>query len=666
MNFKKVLTIYKKELVEMLRDKRTLFTTILLPVILYPLIFVGFSSLMSRQTVKLEEKGATIAVADSVNNPMSKAIIDELNKIKYFRYIPYTPASEQKYKDKDINSIIIISDSLSTSGTRFYKMSVKFDKSSEQGQMMIGKLDKAVLAAEQGIVKTELSNRNIDPQLVDIVKLREIDTSTAQKKMGMILGMILPYLLIMLLISGAAVVAADLVAGEKERHTLETLLVSAAHRNEIVLGKYLTIITIALINVLVNLVSLFFSAKYMASQGGLQTAGVKMPLEGFVVLFLALIPLATLFAAILLSISTFSRNMKEARSYEQPILTVSMLLAMVSFFPAFELNNLMALIPIINISLLFKAVMIGEYQISHLLITIGSTLVLDVLAIWGTIKLFNSESILFRTDDDSSIKTVKKNKGTFFTPYYGVIYYVVALIVLFYLGSYLQGQDLGKGLLYTQLLIILFPVLLTLRILKLDQKITLRLQAPRVKEIVLIPFIAIPAAVLVSLLSQVINQLFPFPKEYLEQISKLFQMKMPVWQQFLIIAVAPGVCEEVLFRGFLMRFFEKNGKIAAVIISAFLFALFHLDPFRFLPVLLLGFLLGYLTIRSGSIYNSMLSHAINNGFALFVTVFAGSKFMKLFFTKADNLKYWVFIPALLIFALSIYSFHRITAEKEQI
>lgn len=666
MNFKKVLTIYKKELVEMLRDKRTLFTTILLPVILYPLIFVGFSSLMSRQTVKLEEKGATIAVADSVNNPMSKAIIDELNKIKYFRYIPYTPASEQKYKDKDINSIIIISDSLSTSGTRFYKMSVKFDKSSEQGQMMIGKLDKAVLAAEQGIVKTELSNRNIDPQLVDIVKLREIDTSTAQKKMGMILGMILPYLLIMLLISGAAVVAADLVAGEKERHTLETLLVSAAHRNEIVLGKYLTIITIALINVLVNLVSLFFSAKYMASQGGLQTAGVKMPLEGFVVLFLALIPLATLFAAILLSISTFSRNMKEARSYEQPILTVSMLLAMVSFFPAFELNNLMALIPIINISLLFKAVMIGEYQISHLLITIGSTLVLDVLAIWGTIKLFNSESILFRTDDDSSIKTVKKNKGTFFTPYYGVIYYVVALIVLFYLGSYLQGQDLGKGLLYTQLLIILFPVLLTLRILKLDQKTTLRLQAPRLKEIVLIPFIAIPAAVLVSLLSQVINQLFPFPKEYLEQISKLFQMKMPVWQQFLIIAVAPGVCEEVLFRGFLMRFFEKNGKIAAVIISAFLFALFHLDPFRFLPVLLLGFLLGYLTIRSGSIYNSMLSHAINNGFALFVTVFAGSKFMKLFFTNADSLKYWVFIPALLIFTLSIYSFHRITAEKEQI
>ncbi|HPS37840.1 MAG TPA: ABC transporter permease subunit/CPBP intramembrane protease [Candidatus Cloacimonadota bacterium] len=664
MSFKKIMTIYRKELLEMMRDKRTLFTTILLPVILYPLIFIGFSSLMSRQTVKLEEKGATIAVADSLKNDVSGVIISELNKIQYFRYMAYSKASEQKYLDKDVSAIITLSDSTNANGTVFYKMTVKYDKSSDQGQMLIGKINKAVKNAEQQVVQKELVRRGIDPQIVDIVRMREIDTSTAQKKVGMILGMILPYLLIILLISGAAVVAADLVAGEKERHTLETLLVSSAHRNEIVIGKYLTIITIAMINVLVNLISLFFSAKYMASQGGLETAGVRMPLQGFVVLFLALIPLATLFAAVLLSISTFSRNMKEARSYEQPLLTISMLLAMISFFPAFELNNLMALIPIINISLLFKAVMIGEYHLSHLFITIGSTLVLDIIAIWVTIKLFNSESVLFRTDDDSSLKTVKSNKKTFFSPYYGMIYFVVALIVLFYLGGYMQAQDLGKGLVNTQLLIILLPVLLTLRILKQDTSQILRFKAPRLKELILIPFIAIPAALIVSLLSQLINQLFPFPKEYLEQLGKLFEMKIPVWQQFLIIAVAPGFCEEILFRGFLIRFFEKNGPVVAVVVSALLFATFHLDPFRFLPVLLLGLLLGYLTVRSGSILNSMLSHMINNGFALVITLLAGKGFMKIFFVNADTIRFWVILPAVAIFVCAILLFHKVTQKKE--
>ena len=665
MNFNKVLTVYKKELLEMLRDKRTLFTTILLPVILYPLIFIGFSSLMSRQTVKLEVKGATIAVADSVVNPASALISRQLSGIEHFTYLPYNKDSEGMYIDKSINAIIMIRDSLTVDNIRTYKVSIKFDKSSDQGQMMISKINKAMQSAEKQLVETELISLGLNPQIINIVDVHEQDTSSAQKKVGMILGMILPYLLIILLISGAAVVASDLVAGEKERHTLETLLVSSAHRTEIVLGKYLTIITIAMINVLVNLVSLFFSAKYMASQGGMQTAGVKMPLEGFLILFAALIPLAALFAAVLLSISTFSRNMKEARSYEQPILTVSMLLAMISFFPAFELNDMMAMIPIINISLLFKAVMIGEYQLRHLWITIGSTLILDVFAIWVTIKLFNSEKVLFRTDDDSSIKNVRKNKGTFFNSYYGLIFFVIALLLLFYIGGSWQKADLGKGLVQTQLLLILLPVILVLRVLKLNTREVLRLKAPKVKELVLIPFIAIPAAIIVSMLGQLINSIFPFPPQYLEQLGKLFQLNMPLWQQILVIAVLPGICEEIMFRGFLIRFYENYGNKVAIIVSAILFAAFHLDPFRFLPVLILGLLLGWLTLRSGSIFNSMLSHALNNGFALFITVFGTSAWLKPLLKDADSMQAWLVAPAAVILIVALYLFYKVTAPAEQ-
>jgi sodium transport system permease protein len=664
MSFKKTMIVYRKELMEVLRDRRTLFTTFLLPVILYPVLIIGFNAIMSRQMGVLEQTEATIAVRDSVNNPVSQRILQDIGSIENYDFIPAADNAQELYLAKDIQSIITIRDSLNASGLRTYHVYVQYDAADELSTMLYSKMRDALIQTEKGLIEDELQISGINPELLNLIDVRKRDTADSQKKMGMILGRFLPYIMIIMLLTGASVVAADLVAGEKERKTLETLLVAGVSRIDVVIGKYLTIITLAMANLIINLFSISFSMRYMLSQVGLDLAGVGMPIKAIFILLAAMLPLATLFAAILLSISTFSRNMKEARTYEQPILMVSMILAMISFLPAIELNGLMALIPIVNIALLFKAVMINDYQLSHLLITIFSTLILDVIAIWATIKLFSTEGILFRSDDDSgSIKGIKKNKARFFSPYNGLVYFTIALLLLYYLGSYLQSKDLGSGLLQTQFFVILLPVLLVLKILRLPSKKVLRLQPPRFKEILLVPFIAIPAAILVALLAQVINAIYPFPQQYLENLGKLFDLDIALWQSFLIVAIAPGICEEVLFRGMMPRFFEKYGMKVNIVLTAFLFAAFHLDPFRFLPVFLLGLLLGYLTLRSGSIYNSMLSHAINNGLALFITAFASAPWIKIIISSEDNLKYWVAAPALLIFAISFYLFHKVTGDK---
>jgi sodium transport system permease protein len=281
--------------------------------------------------------------------------------------------------------------------------------------MVYSNLKEAIAKQEKDLQKAYLNSAGLNPEVLNLVAIKEVDTSTAEKKMGMFLGMFLPYIVIMMLVAGAATVAADLVAGEKERRTLETLLVSSVGRQEIVFGKYLTIITLAMLNVVVNLFSISVSLKFMLANQSKDMAGVQMPLSAILILLAAMIPLATLFSAILLSVSTFSRNMKEARTYEQPIMMLAMMMGFISFLPTAEINNLWALIPVINIALLFKAVMINEYTLANLLITVGSTLVLDVLAIWATLKLFTTESILFRADDDSSsLKAVKKDKRMFF------------------------------------------------------------------------------------------------------------------------------------------------------------------------------------------------------------------------------------------------------------
>lgn len=652
-------------MLEMFRDKRTIFSTIVLPFILYPLLFVGVSSIMMRQTTKLEEQGATIAIADSINDKATQIILKQLNSIEHFKYTPIGSDVNTLYKEKAVHSIITIKDSTQAGGIPVYIISVQLDKSTDRGKMIANKIGDAIKNSEREIVKYRLEQYGINSEVVNTISFVQNDTSTAQKKLGSLLGAILPYLLIMLLIAGASVVAGDLVAGEKERKTLETLLVSSAHRNEIVVGKYLTIITFALINVAVNLFSLYFSMRNIASQSGLQMAGVSFPTRGFLMLFLALIPLATLYAAILLSISSFSRNMKEARSYEQPILLVSMLLAMSSFFPAIELTNGLALIPIINISLLFKAVMMNDYQISHLLLTIGSTLILDIAAIAVTIKLFNNESVLFRSDSDTSLKHLKKSSKALFNPLNGVTYYILALLALYYIGSMWQIKEITSGLIKTQLIIIALPVLLILKFTKFNIKETLRINNPKFVNYLIIPFIAIPATIIVALIGQLINLIYPFPADYIERMMELLKMpNLKIWQVFGLIALLPGICEEIMFRGFLYRFFENHGKWLAIFMSAILFAIFHLDPYRFLPVLILGILLAWIMYKSNSIILSMITHALNNSMALLFVHFYQTKFMKFLFIKEDMMVWWLGIPAVIILSVALYAFNKVNSEPK--
>lgn len=666
MNFKKVKVVFQKEFMEVMRDKRTVFTVMILPVILYPILIIGLNAIMMRQTGVLEEKGATVAVSDSIMSAASQAIINELSRIEHYTIIPAAENAQSLYESKDIQAIVSITDSVSASGLNTFKAYIQYDAANERGQLVYSKLKESLKNTEKRMIQEHLEAKSIDPGLLSLINITELDTSSSQRRMGMLLGTFLPYIMIMMLLGGASVVAADLVAGEKERKTLETLLVAAVGRKEIVIGKYLTIITMGMLNLIINLFSVSFSLKYMLSNAGVNMEGAQMPLKAIFILLAAMLPLATLFSAILLSISTFSRNMKEARSYEQPLLLISMMLGMISFLPAIEMNNLMALIPVVNIALLFKAVMVEDYQLSHLFITIISTLILDIAAIWGSIRLFNTEGVLFRTEDDSgSLKGVKKDKRNFFSPYFGLIYFSIALVALFYLGSYMQTKALYKGLIYTQIFIILLPVVLLLRLLKQDLNRTLRLKAPKPLHLLLVIFMAIPAAILAAIIGQLINKIFPFPSHYLENLSQLFKLEIPWWQSFMVIAVAPGICEEILFRGLMPRFFERYGMRINIIITALLFAAFHLDPFRFLPVFLLGLLLGYQTLKSGSIYLSMLSHTVNNGMALVLIRFATVPWMKAYIVSGgEELHYWLAAPALVILTIAIYLFHKYTGGTE--
>ncbi|MDP8231595.1 MAG: ABC transporter permease subunit, partial [Candidatus Zophobacter franzmannii] len=247
MNFKKVGSIYRKELMEVFRDKRTMFTVILLPMILYPLLFIGVSSIMMRQTVKIEKKGANVNVVytvDPSNQSSIELLLEELRADEGLR-VSTTSADFVFPEDAKPDVTITIRDSLAASNTWVFLTEVTYDNTKDSSEMGQGKISKIISAVEKKISTQRLAEIGVGDEYLNLFRYKAVSIATETRVYGKILGTFLPYLLMMLIVSGGAVVATDLIAGEKERKTLETLLISAAKRNEIVLGKYLTIMTMS-------------------------------------------------------------------------------------------------------------------------------------------------------------------------------------------------------------------------------------------------------------------------------------------------------------------------------------------------------------------------------------------------------------------------------------
>ncbi len=196
-----------------------------------------------------------------------------------------------------------------------------------------------------------------------------------------------------------------------------------------------------------------------------------------------------------------------------------------------------------------------------------------------------------------------------------ILYFVLG-ILLITLGSKAQGREVYSGLLITEYIIIFIPNLIYLKSKGLSLKKTLRLNKISFKQIVYVIGITIftyPIAVFLNLILLLILGLFgelstssaPIPTTGYMYLISLF-----------VIAISPGICEEIMFRGTIMNAYEGLSKKKAIIYSAVLFGLFHLNLQNLVGPILLGIVFGIIVYKTNSIYSSIIAHTINNGIAL--------------------------------------------------
>lgn len=622
MSVSPVRTVFLKELRDLYRDRRTLMVTVVLPLLMYPIIFIGILQLTLLQAGKMKEQSGVVALLTPEALPGNLIKLDSTNLIEFVDSTGWL----EKLRVGEIDAAISFSagfrDSIEQGGVA--ALEVHYLSSRDFSDQVRRRLENAVDSFEGEIIERRLSEIGVDSSYIQPVSFDAVDEATEQQQAGSALGRFLGYILILTTLSGAFYAAIDLTAGEKERGTLETLLVSPASRRELVYGKFLATVTTAMISAVLNLVSLGLTALYAVRMLGSEASvGMSISLSSLTLVMVVLIPLAVMFAGITMAVAVTARNYKEGQGLLTPLITISILPAMVSMIPGIELSPLLATVPIANVSLLTKELMAGQTPWLELVITLLSTAGLAILSLhWVTVQ-FKKESVLFRHAEDVKWSPFKKpireigkklNAGSVW------LLAAVSVILVGAVGGIASPTSPIQGILVVQGALVALTALWVYQG-GYDPVVSLGWRLPSIKSWIAVILAVAGGWVVTIELATLQHMFFPFPDDMIEQFTDLFKAleELPVWQGILLIALLPAVVEEHLCRGLMLRGLErKSGNWPAIILVAAIFAFLHLNPYRFLPTFALGILLGYIAIQTGSIYPAILGHFMNNAASVLV------------------------------------------------
>jgi sodium transport system permease protein len=421
-------------------------------------------------------------------------------------------------------------------------------------------------------------------------------------------------MLLFLMLSGGSIVAADAIAGEKERGTLETLLTTSARRAQIVDAKLLSIIAVGVAVSLVNLANMLLYMVIGVVELPQNFAVRPSPLALGMVLLLML-PLTVLVASALLMLSGYSKSYKEYQIYFFPVFWIFVLPSLAGMLPGMDLRSIIALVPIANIGVAIREVMVGEYDWPFLFLALASTSFAAAALARLTGQSLSIERLISHADMDEA--DLVGGESLFSRRVIGwfAMMWAITLILSLWIGDSagLRGQIAINllGIFLGGALLMIWRYRLSLR-----EALALRPVRPMVWLAVLI---GAPSALLVGNgVAQLAQFVIPVPQEVIEAFGQFVLTEdLPIWQVVLFLAVLPGVCEEIAFRGVLLYGLRRHFRpIPLALVVGIIFGLFHVALFRLIPTAYMGFLLASVTLLTGSIFPAMAWHAINNASAL--------------------------------------------------
>jgi len=395
---KTAFIIFKKELLDTLRDRRTLISMIVIPLLIFPLL-IGISSRFIISHVQTaQEKNLRIGLQTSGNAEEFKSMLLQANKVQVMENL--TVESGRSLIESDsLEAFIAFARDFDEQVEKLHSGNVTlYYKSTEKNDIEKQRVLEILKEYEMKLRINRFKKLNIDESTINPMKINEWNLASMKERIAEVVGGLLPYLIIIFCFMGTMYPAIDLAAGEKERGTLETILTSPANRMQILLGKFCVVLLIGIAAAIVSMIGVYVGIIQMKEIPSelLKTILGILQFRSIILLLSMLLPLTVFFAAVLLSLSFYAKSFKEAQSIISPMMIIIIVPAFIGLMPGMTLNTITALIPVLNVSLATKAI-IAESASTLLLAEVYlSSIFIAGISLYICTKIFDRESTIFR------------------------------------------------------------------------------------------------------------------------------------------------------------------------------------------------------------------------------------------------------------------------------
>lgn len=613
MRFEIVRQVFLKELRETLRDRRSLFVMFGVPLVLYPLLILATAGMAAGRVTRMERQDSPVAV---VNGEAAPHLLERLQRPG--SGVKVTPSTEPDgdLKAGKLQAVLVVPPEFERKALAAgdAALKIELDRSREASGAAREKLGRVIQEYQRWIVAQRLRERGVPEALARPLKTETEDVSTGDRRFGAVLATILPMMLLITGALGALYPAINAATAEREHGTLETLLVTPAGKMELLLGKVAIVLLCGLIASGLNLISMTLAMWRLMSAAAQDTQIAAISPAPLALAYLASVPAIVFLSAAILVAALHARNFREAMSYANNVFFLSMVPTFVTLADPKTSAGLLVT-PLVNTTLVIRDVFNGRATPGEFALAFVSSLLYGGLMLSLAARLFTSEDLANPSWEPLSLKGLRRAARAPRLPSIdeALAVFAFSLLLVFYVQPGLLRWGLLPATALTEVLLIAAPALLLARIARYDWRRVFSLRAPGTAGLLGGLLLGLGLVPWMNALLGLQNRVWPVNPELARAMGNAF---LPTLQKHPVLApvmigLFAGVCEELLFRGPIQTAFtRKLPRWLGVLVTALLFGIAHMYAEGIPGITLIGIVLGWVVLRTGSIVPAMIVHAV--------------------------------------------------------
>jgi sodium transport system permease protein len=683
MNWSVLRLLFVHEIKMLLRARRTVILAVVLPAVVMPLMIYAQKYSADRRERQLTSTTYRFAISGPLDarlrvlitktrESLSTTDDEDFGRLRQFKFVEINAPNPRESLDKNEIDFYIET----VTGEQADKLPAKTDTSGRQSNasrnntstlrrlsgvplvnvVFSGDRDASDTAHSRMMALLRLARtRDSQAEVVqrgfrgdpkELFSVEESSIATHGQITGSVVGRFITLFLVMMMFTGGAVASMDIISGEKERGTLETLLTTAAGRSEIVAAKQLAITSVGLVITLLQGLNflLYIQLKVIELP---KDFDLQLPTGMALTLLLLFIPLAATIASVLLMLSAYAKSYKESQMYFFPVYLLSLIPSLASVMPGLSLRSAIAFVPLANVSVAAREILMGRPDP----LMIGVTFIVMVST---AAYLMRVSARMLRREDlivPAHFEAAEFLGGPALFQKRVLRWFALMWVLTFAAASNIPAlANFQRQLIFNEIVVMLGAAVLMMWAYRLNPTEVLSLKAVKPSVWLAILFL-IPSGYFTAIgVFRVVNFVIPAPQQLLERFAEdVIPKNMPTWQLLLYIAVLPAICEELAFRGILLSGLRRKLKPAALVVSiGIVFGLFHMTLYRIAPTAALGMVLTAIALMTGSVFPGMLLHAGNNALGVLI----GN------WISVDALQWGHYAAAAAIFVLSLWIIYR--------